>query len=260
MKWDADGKPELPPFPSSQVPEDLPVVIRKKSNPETAVSPERQNGLNLLAEPLARVVAKNTIARGGWLYTNNCHRCHLEYDKARMGRSLSQDTLYNVIVHGKTSTQMRPFSRMLGGNLKTSDIKAIIAFISFWEQSGEAPAIASELMTPPALDPAELKPIRLTAFKNITGDVGTGLSLFQHNCRICHGPGGRGLVGPSLKKTLAGSRTDLYFKSVIKNGVPLSVMRSWDINGGGVLSAKDVDDIVSVLVSWRIGVSSSSAP
>jgi len=242
LKWEEDGgEPELPELP----PPDL-----EKPEPQTpvqpivtAVLPVEKKSQDDLPSALQNLIEKNPVAHGGWLYTNNCYRCHLNYEKARVAKAMSPENLKRIVSEGKTSTQMKPFSRILGGNLKTSEIADIAAYIAAWEYRGANLAIAQQLMRPPDLDPADFEPVRLTRFKRIEGDSSLGKSLFLTHCSSCHGATGEGLIGKPIDR-LQSMRPDLYLKSVIKQGIPGSLMKTWEKDRGGRFSAKDIEDVV----------------
>lgn len=252
--WEEAGErpnlPELPPQPVEVV-----QVPAKKNRKKQSVNVS-DSQKDPLAPELRQVVENNPIAMGGWLYTTNCYRCHLTYDQARMGKGLERESVHRFISEGKTSTQMSPFSRMLGGNLKNSEIRAVVDYVTTWEKAGENLAIASELMTPPALDPSEFIPIRLTRFLDVTGELQSGAELYRSNCSLCHGGAGKGYLGPPLFGFWS-LRPDLYLKSTIKKGVPESPMPSWE-KGDHRLSAKDIDDLVSYIVGRDSSVDEGS--
>ncbi|SHO49299.1 c-type cytochrome [Desulfopila aestuarii] len=250
QKWEELGdEPQLPALPPQSVhtvaaPPPKVTAAEKNQTTSDTVPNEEQ-----LSPPLAHLIATNPVAAGGFLYTRNCFRCHLSYEQARMGRGISKELVLRFITEGKTSTQMRAFSRMLGGPLKGTEIREIVTYISTWEERGEPPAIADILMTPPAIDPSEFIPIRLTRFQQVKGDAAEGSLLFRRNCSICHGPKGEGYVAPPLRTKQLGIRPDIFIKSVMKTGVPGSLMKGWDSGRGGILSAKDIDDITSAILA-----------
>lgn len=248
LKWEEnDAEPllsELPPqplLPAASTPQPATAATADIAQPVTAETP--------ISPPLQKLIESNSVAEGGWLYTQNCYRCHLTYQHARMGKGLDREVLLRTISEGKIATQMKGFSRLRGGKLKSSEIRSIATYITTWETKGEALAIANELMAPPAVDPAEFIPVRLPRFQAITGDTSAGITLFSRNCASCHGTRGEGYLGPSLLAGKAVVRPDLYVKSIIKQGVPGSIMRSWTSGSGGNLSAKAIDDIVSALLT-----------
>lgn len=251
LRWEEnDRPPQLPELPPLEL-----------DNPKKIINPPPRPGngnfsttqqLEILSPGLQHLIDNNSVAHGGYLYTRNCYRCHLSYTKGRMGKSMEKANLRLFIREGKTSTQMKPFSRLLGGSLKNREIEAIVSYISQWENKGEELAIAKELMTPPAFDPTELLPLRLVQFKEINGDQKQGMAIFRLHCSGCHGSGGEGIVGTVLDKRSFAIRPDLYVKSVVKNGVENSVMESWDINKGGELSAKNIEDVVTFILQLPV--------
>jgi mono/diheme cytochrome c family protein len=202
---------------------------------------------------LKELLDHHPVAHGAWLYTQNCYRCHLSYDKARSGRGISEETVMKTIANGKTTTQMTPFSRMLGGKLSNTEISHIVSYIMSFEKFGETPALAEMVTAPPEADPKALLPISLPRFPRVVGNVGSGARLFARNCVRCHGTAGEGHIGRSLTKPWKVLRPDLMVKSLIKQGVPGSAMPAWSQNNGGNLSAKEIDDLVGLVVSWIPG-------
>jgi mono/diheme cytochrome c family protein len=248
MTWEAlDGPPplpELPPIAGPVIPP--PATAAKKKAAQTAdQAPE-----DLIEEPLKVMVANNRVAHGAYLYVQNCYRCHLTYQKARMGRGVATDTLTRTIVNGKTSTQMTPFSRMRGGNLRNKEIEDIVAYIETWEKLGGPLALPSALTKAPEVDPAALIPIGLPKFPPVKGDARQGAQLYSRYCKRCHGSSGEGYLGPRLAKTWWSLRPDLTVKSFIKQGVPGSIMPAWSQNAGGTLSAKEIEDLVTHILRW----------
>lgn len=249
LQWEEEDKepslPEQPPQPVEPVPE---LPAKTAGTPDSIPSPADKD--DQLAPALARLTAANPVAEGGWLYTRNCYRCHLTYRQARMGKGMDREILRRTISEGKTSTQMKGFSRLLGGELKAGEIRAVVSYITTWEKKGEPLAIATGLMTQPAVDPADFVPVRLPRFQKISGDPALGYMVFLRNCITCHGTLGEGYIGRSLRYNKGVSRPDLFLKSMIKQGIPVTLMRSWANGPGKVLSAKDIDDVVSVLLTW----------
>lgn len=237
---DGDGPPdlpELPPLPTADLPS-APKPAVKKGYALAAPSDD--------VDPILKgLLAINSIARGAWLYTQNCYRCHLDYKKARSGRGFSEETVRKTVTNGKTATQMTAFSRMLGGKLSNAEISAIVAYIMIFERLGASPALAQIVTEPPQADPADMLPIGLPQFPRIAGDAANGARLYARHCTTCHGMWGEGHVGRPLAKDWLVLRPDLMIKSILKQGVPGSPMPAWTQNTGGPLSAKEIDDVVT---------------
>jgi mono/diheme cytochrome c family protein len=248
MAWeDLNGPPplpELPPIPGPDIPPPTTAPKKKAAKTEDA-APEDQ-----LDKTLKALMEINPAANGAYLYVQNCYRCHLTYQKARIGRGVATDTLKRTIVNGKTSTQMTPFSRMKGGNLRNKDIDNIVTYITAWENLGAPLALPAGLLKAPEADPAALIPIGLPKFPPIQGDAHQGARLYARYCGRCHGLTGQGYIGPRLAKTWWSLRPDLTIKSFIKQGIPESVMPAWSQNAGGSLSAKDIEDLVTHVINW----------
>jgi mono/diheme cytochrome c family protein len=250
---DGDGPPdlpELPPLPTADLP--------------PAPNPAVKKGSSLAApgddvDPILKgLLAINSIARGAWLYTQNCYRCHLDYKKARSGRGFTEETVRKTVTNGKTSTQMTAFSRMLGGKLSNAEISAIVAYIMVFERLGASPALAQIVTEPPLADPADMLPIGLPQFPRITGDAANGARLYVRHCTTCHGMRGEGHVGRPLAKNWLVLRPDLMIKSILKQGVPGSPMPAWTQNAGGPLSAKEIEDVVIQVLGLEGGIKNAS--
>ncbi len=202
-----------------------------------------------LTPPLAKLVAKNQVANGGWLYTQNCFRCHLTYDQTRQGRGMSPENLRKIVENGKTSTQMSGFGMLAGGKLKNSEIEAILVYIATWENMSGPPALAPELLVPPALDPGALRPLGLPRFPPVQGDERGGRVLYLTNCSRCHNPDRSGYIGRRLLAPWEGMRPDLFLKATVKSGIPGSLMPAFATDAKGKLRPKEIDDVVAFLLS-----------
>ena len=248
LAWEElDRQPDLPKLPPQPTVE-IETADKKKQG---YVLPEEEKVE--LAPVLKELMEQNPAVHGAWLYVQNCYRCHLDYKTARMGRGVSLDSLTNTITNGKTSTQMLAFSKMQGGNLSNKEIKDITSYIVTWEKYQEPLAISSQVLTPPADDPAALKPVTLPHFARVEGDAQAGHRIYRNNCLRCHGAMGEGYIGPRLAKTWFSLRPDLTIKSIVKGGVPGSAMPAWSQGAGGSLAAKDIADVTVLLESWSGG-------
>jgi mono/diheme cytochrome c family protein len=244
---DGEGPPELPELPP------LPAKDLPPPKPEAKKGYSLEAPADRIDPVLEGLLEIDPVANGAWLYTQNCYRCHLGYEKARSGRGFSEETVRKTITNGKTSTQMTPFSRMLGGKLNNSDISAIVAYIMIFEKLGESPALAQIVTEPPQADPADMLPIGLPQFPKVAGDTANGARLYARHCARCHGMDGEGYIGRPLAKDWMVLRPDLMVKAILKQGAPGSPMPAWSQNAGGPLSAKEIDDLVSRVLAWVEG-------
>lgn len=246
--WEEEEEaPSLPPLPPQ--PKEEPILV-KVDTPAKTIEPASVETEEKEDPKLKRILDSNPIAKGGWLYTQNCHRCHLGYEKNRMGQGFARDTIKTTIADGKTSTQMTPFSRLRGGDLTTAEIDSITDFIVTWEKFGEPLALPELAMVVPGEDPSTLKHIGLPKFKRIKGDSDRGHVLYVKTCASCHGSYGEGYIGKPLNKQWWVNRYDLFAKSVIKDGVPYSPMTPWSEGSGGELTADQIENLVALIVKW----------
>ena len=254
LVWEELGRePDLPPLPEIPKLEAIktaaPQPIQTAQANPVSGQMEQSRPENTLSLPLAKLISKNTVAKGAWLYTGNCYRCHLSYDQARMGRSLKGEKLQKMIEQGKTSTQMSGFAILAGGTLKNSDIVAIMSYITLYETFDRPLAIAPELLTPPSANPADLLPIGLPQFPRVAGDADLGKKMYMSHCSSCHGSDRVGYIGSNLTPPFFSLRPDLFLKSTVKDGIPGSMMKSFSENEGGKLSPKEIDSLVVYLLS-----------
>ena len=115
---------------------------------------------------------------------------------------------------------------------------------------------------------------RMELFKasNDARTVESGASLFENNCRSCHGPQGKGIEGVAPAINAAdlydGSRlaaigwsgtTDNYVRNVIAAGRPVPSagtnypqrMPTWSQRYGGPLRDDQVDSLVAFIMNWK---------
>ncbi len=172
--WEASGAaPELPPLPPypTATPEPTPtqsvsvtvsgVVSGRTTEPTPAVVALAGSADTVPQDvELQTALAQDPVYAGAYLYTQNCYRCHLGYERARMGSSLTPEVVQNTVTHGKAGTSMPAFAFTNGGPLKRRDIAAVVAYITAWEAAGAAPALppvvaaaitrSAEAVVPPA--------------------------------------------------------------------------------------------------------------
>jgi len=258
LTWEArGGPPPLPELPPPPEPEKAPAgeIAATPLSGETPAPLAPQPDPDAVSPALKSLLETNAVASGAWLYTRNCYRCHLNYDRARMGKGISTETLRRTIASGKTSTQMTAFSIMGGGKLKNREIDHIVAYITTYESFGEPPALAEAVTRPPKPDPTAIQPVGLPRFPVVSGNLETGARIYVRRCSPCHGSAGEGYVGRPLAKTWTLWRPDLFIKSVLKQGVPGTAMPAWSQNTGGALSAREIDDLVTF-----VGAMTEQAP
>ena len=251
--WEELGQaPELPALPPqpTPTPDATATPVAGDMAAAQAASPTATPTPSL--DPAVRIAIEGSdLALGAWLYTQNCHRCHLGYGDGRMGRSLDEKQIERTIREGKIGTSMPAFDRRLGGKFRVRELRAVVHYIVTWEALGEPPALPEALLTPPTPDPADLLTIRPLVVAPVTGDVDRGARLFIQHCAACHGLHGEGGIGSQLAKAWPSPRPDLTVQSVISNGVPGSPMPAWGQRQGGPLDDAEVADLVALIMAWQ---------
>ncbi|HEX9898518.1 MAG TPA: c-type cytochrome [Candidatus Methylomirabilis sp.] len=79
-----------------------------------------------------------------------------------------------------------------------------------------------------------------------------GAALYRENCAACHGEEGEGQVGPALNsKELLRATPDEVLFSLIRTGVPGTVMPAWGQAFGGPLTDEQVSQVVASIRGWE---------
>lgn len=79
-----------------------------------------------------------------------------------------------------------------------------------------------------------------------------GAVLYRENCAACHGEQGQGQVGPALNsKELLETTLDEVLFSLIRTGVPGTVMPAWGQAFGGPLTDEQVSQVVASIRAWE---------
>jgi mono/diheme cytochrome c family protein len=80
----------------------------------------------------------------------------------------------------------------------------------------------------------------------------SGQGLYTENCVACHGKSGEGGVGPAInERSLLESTTDEAFFSLIRTGVPNTLMPAWGQTFGGPFTDEQVSQIVAFIRAWQ---------
>ena len=200
--------------------------------------------LYLLREP-ARIEATRAAERaeaeeaGRKLYADNCTACHGQTGEGKAGvgpafndrellKTTSDETLFSLTNTGVPGTLMPAWGQTHGGPFTDEEVLHLVAFMRAWEPT--APEIVQADLTP--------DPVR-------------GATIFANTCFICHGENGQGTErGPLLNDP---ARLDDFeahwYRNTVAYGRPAKGMPSW----GGVLTTRQIDDVVALLMAWRDG-------
>ncbi len=188
-------------------------------------------------EHLKAELLLESAERGGDIYFEQCTACHGATGQGGVGPALNNSrylesasnlVMFETIRAGRPGTIMPAWSQDNGGPLTDEDIRDLVEYIRSWEE--DAPDIAEDQFVPDAV---------------------RGLSLFNSSCFVCHGEDGRGGdVAPAINNPSRLSQLDNdWYMGVISNGRPAKGMPTW----GTVLSPNQIDDILALISSWRLG-------
>jgi len=188
------------------------------------------------------------VEQGAALYSEYCAVCHGPDGSGRVGATLAKDwpsvrpdlAIKTTIENGIPGSRMPAWSNAKGGPLSAAEIEALVAYILSWQTGGAGSILVYS--TPTALPP-------VTPVPDIVGDPVKGALVFQQNCIMCHGEGGKGKIGKTLAQDWPSIRPDLLIANTVANGVPNTVMPAWSLAKGGPLSEQDIDNVVAYILA-----------
>jgi len=194
--------------------------------------------LEALVKYTLTAASGTSLEVGQTLFQKNCIPCHGEFGEGGPNPTLPGDiimpissseylqtrddfTLRSIISQGQPNFGMSPFSTANGGPLDDQEIDAIVAYMRAWAENPPVELPPQVVDLPPAISGAE---------------VYTGV------CAQCHGAGGEGGLGPSLKDpALQAARTDQQLFDTISQGHAATPMIAW----GEILSSEQIQQLVA---------------
>ncbi len=184
---------------------------------------------------VAKILPDASAAMGKKLYAARCASCHDRDGAGGIGPRLNSNDflrladdefLYRAIVEGRPNTAMPAWHF-----LEARDVADLIAHLRSWQK----------------VPPARLSKAPRKGDRPEFGEI-----LYNKTCVQCHGPAGRGGVGPQLANAvLLDSASDEFLFHSIAYGRPGTAMRGFlkDGSAGSLmpLSANDIDNIIGYL-------------
>ncbi|OGX40026.1 MAG: hypothetical protein A3D87_08320 [Omnitrophica WOR_2 bacterium RIFCSPHIGHO2_02_FULL_50_17] len=179
--------------------------------------------------------------QGEKIFASSCAQCHGVSPRAMVGpavlsegflKQASDSFIKNMIMYGRSHTQMRPAFKGEGGiiELNEEEVNSVVAYIRSLEEN----------------------PVVLEGKSSVQGDSQVGKALFARNCAQCHGEFGEGGNGPAIgKKGFLETVSDGFIFAMMRMGRGDSEMKAFPPHGSGFasLSDKDAADIISFLRS-----------
>ncbi|MGH2606344.1 MAG: cytochrome c, partial [Anaerolineales bacterium] len=180
------------------------------------------------------------LEQGRALFVQNCAPCHGEFGEggpnptrpndviapissAEYLQTRDDSTLRAVISRGQPNFGMSPFGTSFGGPLDDDEVDALVTFLRAWQDS----------------PPVELPPEVAATPISVSGE-----EIYAEVCSQCHGPDGRGGVGPSLTDpAFQTGITDQDLFNTINLGHEATAMIGW----GDILSADQIEQLVAYL-------------
>lgn len=185
------------------------------------------------------------VERGGELFVENCAVCHGTDGQGRIGAALDEfpgidpgAAMRQTIANGIDGSVMPAWSEDRGGPLTDQDIDDIVAYIAL-AIGGTEPIEPLPTYVPPAIEP----------LPDIEGDPEHGALVYQLNCVMCHGDEGRGRFGAPLAKSWPGVEPYAYIHEVVSSGINGSTMPAWSQDGGGPLTAGEIQDVTAYVLT-----------
>ncbi|RMD84218.1 MAG: hypothetical protein D6815_04670, partial [Candidatus Dadabacteria bacterium] len=186
---------------------------------------------------VARALREQPLRRlrrvGKFLYESRCSACHGERGEGLIGpsitapgflRAVDDAYLYHAITRGRPGTAMPAWTF-----LAAEDVAALIAYLRAFQ-------------TEP--------PLRLARGPMPKGDPDVGKVYYDLACKQCHGPEGRGAVGPQLANPVfLASASDSLLFHWIAYGRPGTAMKGFlPAQQGPVrLRPSDIRDVIAYL-------------
>ncbi|MEE8311855.1 MAG: c-type cytochrome [Candidatus Binatia bacterium] len=175
---------------------------------------------------------------GAELYASYCSACHGENGRSGNVAGIDTPTLNSpdvlavasddfyrhITADGRSGSQM-PAWKEGHGNLSREEIDRIVGHIRAWQPAGAA----------------------LDDIDSEIGEVHNGRGYYRGLCAGCHGPGGEGGIGSSLRsETFLAIADDRFLARSIVEGRPGTAMPAWRH-----LSAQAVSDLLAYIRSWQ---------
>jgi mono/diheme cytochrome c family protein len=196
------------------------------------------------------------------MYVENCAICHGANGEgigpnpplsAPAIREADYDFLYKTIARGRYDTAMAGWHEDEGGIFNDYQIEELVALIRYvdWSQVNELSAqrgLIPPTLPIPEVDEAFLE--QVAALDPQQGEVWTqGIQDYAENCTICHGVNGEGSgLGPSLNNPEVRTTESAELERIIREGVPGTLMSSWD----KALNPVEIDALVAFLQHWDV--------
>jgi len=201
--------------------------------------------LDALVEYTFETSQGTSLEVGQEYFADNCAACHGDFGEGGPNPTRADDiiapissseylktrddlTLRSIIAQGQPNFGMSPFGSAYGGPLDDDQIDAIVAYLRSWESN------------PPVELPPEVDTSKVSL---------SSAEIYSSLCAQCHGPDGRGLIGPSLRDpTFRDENTADDIFRIINQGHEATAMISW----GEILTSQQIQELVGYIIQLDV--------
>ena len=193
------------------------------------------------AVPSVPQEASNVVA-GQRLYGRYCALCHgkegigyaadnaTQLNNPTFLSTASTSFIWLAIEHGRPGTAMAGYGTELGGPLSPEQVKSIVDYL---RSLGPARTV-------------DLEDVR------IDGEPDRGRPLYEAQCAVCHGVGGKGGEAPGLGNPyFLATASDGFIRYAIEHGRPGTPMKAY----GKQLTDEQMNDLTRYIRAWSSTVS-----
>ncbi len=215
-----------------------------------------------LTEPAKQTEAQkdyylNAVLATTDLYAQNCAVCHGAAGEgigntpplnSEAVRQMSESDLARTIARGRDGTPMAAWALEEGGIFTNAQIDDFVTFIQQANWDFVAARVDELGLTPPQVIQLAVSDEMLETLAALPeGDaLVQGWTLYAENCAACHGDGAGTLIAPALDSADLRERSSEELESIIRNGVPGTLMAAWD----GKLSDQEIAAVLTLLYRW----------
>ena len=192
------------------------------------------------------------------LYAENCSVCHglagegigatpaLDRDALRLS---DPDSLTKIISRGLFNTAMPAWNKTDGGPLSDYQINELVTLILQGDWQAVQDRVVNLGLAPRVPFTTQPDPLILEQVAALPDGASLvqAVNLYSSQCVACHGADGLGTsLAPALNDPLIRQKTPDELQRTILNGVPGTLMSSWQ----AVLAPEDVDALVLLVTRW----------
>ncbi|GIW21462.1 MAG: Cbb3-type cytochrome c oxidase subunit [Candidatus Sericytochromatia bacterium] len=191
------------------------------------------------------------INKGKEIFAQNCASCHGPEGKGLVGPNLTDNVwihggkpeeIFNTITKGVTAKGMPTWGPVLGKE-KVALVGAFVYSLSHDSQGNLLPSAKQQVVA------SIVKEDKIIDLNKVIGNpehIAKGKEIFTQNCVSCHGPEGKGLVGPNLTDSvwIHGGKPE-NIRDTITKGVAAKGMPTW----GPILGSEKIADVTAFVYS-----------